>query len=413
MKKIVFLFLLLFITPSSLEAKTLNTNCFNGEIEINDSYEEGISVLKRGPNPFLSILDEQDGYFHVRDMLCTDDIIVIYGYAHFDNNPTYYEGFMIALDASGNEIYRKVFDYGELEEVVNIVYFDYVFGLIIHQHEYTEDPEFMQSYILLLDSDFNQLKESYYNQEIISVFTKDNVMAVNFGYDTSFDIGIVSDLTEIYPDQIFTFEEHYYHPINIPFINEALINGEIVSNGVTLSYPGHYEFVYNKQKYEFTVHPTVTGVEDNNLYYEPVSIHVNEGNVFLNNELYINGTLVTAPGNYQLKVEGTGNYSYELTFAIGSTIQGVVNGVSYDEPITVSFTGQGYLNSNQVTSPIIVDQEGEYVLRVLGENGYSEEYHFSLNYETNFNLIEFIQKIDIFIMVGVVITGVVIIKKSK
>lgn len=414
MKKIVFFIVLCFsILPNRIQAKSIENVCQNGELEVIDDLQSGLSVVKRGPDPFITVLDGDGGSLYIKGFLCTDTNIALYGYSHFPGNETYYEGYVILLDNMGNELYRRVYDYGELEEVVDVVYFDYVYGIVVHQLSYTEEPEFMMSYVHILDSDFQDLSTYTYNKQIYKTETKGNVFALQFLLEDEFQVGILSNLEEVFPNQIFSFEDHYQEPLTIPYINSAYINGEEIVNGVTITYPGNYEYVYNDQVYHFVMEPIISGITDKEMYYEPVSIHVQEGNVLLNGEAYTNNTIISEPGFYYLEVLGAGDYRKELTFTVGSMIEGLVNGFEYEDPITVRFTGQGFLNSNQVTSPIIVDQQGDYVFRVLGENGYSEEYHFSISYEQKFDMIAFIQKIDIFIMVGVVIAGVVIIKKSK
>lgn len=414
MRKIVFFILLIiWVIPNNVNAKSVTNPCQSGEIEVSTNQTGGLNVVKRGPNPFISVIEGNEGKLYIRDFLCTDQNIILYGYTHIPENETYYEGYLIVLNETGKEIQRMVFDFGELEEVIEVVYFDHLYGVVINQLEYTQEPSFMMSYVFILDSEFKELSNYTYYEEIYEVEAKKTVLALRFLLQDQYDVGITSNLEEIYPNQVFDLEEVYQEPLIIPFINEAFINGVVYTNGVTISYPGNYELIYNKQIYHFVMEPNIIGVEDKGMYFEPVIIYVKEGNILLNGERYTNNTPITEPGYYQLIIEGASGYQKEISFTIGSMIQGLINGFEYQNPITISFTGQGFLNSNQVTSPIIIDQQGDYVFRVLGENGYSEEYHFNLNYEDKFDLVSFIQKIDIFIMVGVVITGVIIIKKSK
>mgnify|MGYP006883058754 CR=1 FL=1 len=413
MKKIVFFILMLFATPINISANPVIEECGSGEIEIDYKSTKGATVVKRGNNPFLVHLEHENGSYYVNGVICDSDTYVIYGYSHFNNSDTFYDPLLIVLNDKGEQLHIIHDDYGELEEIVDVVWFDNVFAVVTEQHSFVEDPEFLNTYVTLYDNDFNMLEEFIFMEEFTEVLVKESLLVINYDSDSEYDIGIKSNGEEVSIEQIFDFDSNYYDEIYIPYINTAYINNEPHINGIRLSYPGVYDLDYNNQLYNFSLHPIITGVSDKELYTEPIFINVSGGNVLLNGELYVNDTEVNEPGNYRLEIIGNNNYSQVIEFTIKADIDGVINGHIYSEEMLITFTGTGYLNSNQVTSPLIIEKEGEYVFRVIGTEGYSEEYTFEVSKEDNFDLVNFIQKIDVYIVVGVLIAGIIIIKKSK
>ncbi len=413
MKKIVFFILLFMVVPRTINASPIIRECGTGEIEIDYQSTKGIIVVKRGTEPFLVHLEDDNASYYINEVNCENGNYVIYGYAHFHSADTYYDPLIIVLNDKGEQIHLISNDLGELEEVVEVLWFDNVYGVITEQISYEDDPQFLNSYVTLYDNNFNILEEYIFMEDFTESIIHESMLIINYNYDDEYDIGIKSNGEEVFTEQIFEFDSDYYGELYIPYINAAYINNEEQVNGITLVYPGIYDFSYNNQMYTFNIHPIVVGVTDKEVYDIPISINVSGGNVFLNGELYMNNTIIYKPGNYKLEIIGTNDYIKEIEFTIKAEIDGVINGHTYQDDLLINFNGEGYLNSNQVMSPLIIDKEGDYILRIIGDNGYSEEYNFSLNKTKSFDIVDFIQKIDIFIVVGVILAGVVIIKKSK
>ena len=66
-----------------------------------------------------------------------------------------------------------------------------------------------------------------------------------------------------------------------------------------------------------------------------------------------------------------------------------------------------------MTSPLEVNDVGEYILKMRGENNYLETYYFQIGADTNeMNMLDFVQKFDIYILVIVLISGGIILKKK-
>ena len=101
----------------------------------------------------------------------------------------------------------------------------------------------------------------------------------------------------------------------------------------------------------------------------------------LNNDIYVSGTVISKPGNYELSIRGIGNYLEKYNFTITSNLEGIVNDHTYNEPVEISFNGDAYLNNQFVTSPLVVSDVGDYILKIKGENNYLETYYFQIETE--------------------------------
>lgn len=411
MKRIVFFICLCFLTPTSINASTIN-DCNNGEIEV-EKVDFELVVNKRGENPFLITIPRTNQSHYIFDTLCTEHGYILYGYVHVHRADTYYDSLIIELDKDGNIINTLVTDYGELEEIKNMYFYDNTYFVVTTQNEFSDDMDFMKTFITLYDLGFTEIGRYEFDEEVKEIEMNNGLLVVNFQWDHEYDIGVLSNTEIVYNNDYLGVEERYNGMCYIPFVNDAKVNGVSYENGFFTDYPGHYELKYNDQTYTFTVDPIVSGVEDLASYNEEVQIEVSKGYVLLNDEVYVNSEVIKDPGYYYLTIKGENEYQKEFSFTINSTIKGLINGHTYSDDLSVSFSGIGYLNGNQVTSPIIVDKEGDYVFRVVGLNGYSEEYFFNLTYQDAFDIVEFVQKADIYVLIVVVIGGVIIIKKSK
>ena len=149
------------------------------------------------------------------------------------------------------------------------------------------------------------------------------------------------------------------------------------------------------------------------IYNNSVTPVISSGNVILNNDIYISNTEITNPGNYEFIVNGANNYTENLSFTITSNLEGIINNNIYIEPITLDFNGNGYLNNQFIESPYEVIESGDYIFKIRGENNYMETYFFSIEEEVNeTSFIDFVQRVDILVLVVVLISGGIILKKK-
>ena len=426
MKKTVFLLcLFIFALPIKPVSSYGNNETYsfdNYNIIVSDYTQngnKGISIEKTGTNPFYTIVDNENESYIINGVIKTTNHFIIFGCIHITDNDTYYDSMFLVIDQLGNLVSKSTVysdDFDDLEEIVGAYYIDNI--LILHTVKSTDDGMgylFVTNYFTSYDLSYNEMDTIEISTEIKKITSNDNYILFSYEYDDIYEGAIRDDLSILLPTDIIEMSNNqvFYDEVTIEFLNSALLNNEIVNNGVTIVYPGNYKLVYNNSEYNFIVKPTISGVTDNMVYSEELSPKISAGNIMLNNDLYISESVISNPGNYELAIIGINNYIEKLNFTITSNMEGIINNHTYLDPVFITFNGEGYLNNQFVESPIEVSDSGEYVLKIIGENNYLETYYFQID-ETieTMTIISFIQKFDIFILVAVLISGGIILKKK-
>ena len=423
MKKTVFLFMLVVIAIFNLT----NGVHTQGKVFEIDDYEiivtnfkedrsSGFTVEKTGVNPFVATVIDYEKYYYISGVTIIEDYYILYGYGFTLDTDTEYDAFFIVFDTAGNIIKKDLRDYGSMETVKSIFYIDNIFITYIEQtidldYSYLFEASHFSSY----DLNFNYVDSIELGSQIRRLSYNDKYILVGYTSSPNYDFGIRSDLTTLNDDEEIdlTEGEVYIGEVEIEFINGATLNNEYVENGLSISYPGEYVFIYNDKIYNFTVEPIITGVEDDVIYEVSVTPRINSGNIILNNDLFVSDTEITSPGNYSLIVTGANNYTTELSFTITSNLEGIINNNSYTDPVVLTFNGEGYLNNQYIDSPYEVSEDGEYILKINGENNYLETYFFSIEkIEEETRFIDFVQRVDILVLVVVLVSGGIILKKK-
>jgi len=423
MKKIVFLLCLIIFTlkgtPLSCYSRYETYSFDNYDIIIEDytiNGNRGISVEKTGTNPFYTIIEDENEDYLINGVIKTEYHYIIYGSNHIKNNDTYYDALFIVLDQLGNVVDQITYDFGDLEEIVGAYNIDNV--LILHTIKTTDDGkgyEFVTNYFTSYDLSYNLINTIEIPTNIKKITSNDNYVLLNYEYDNYYDCAIRDNLTLLLPTDIIDIynNEEFVNEVSIEFLNSALLNNEIVKNGIIVDYPGNYKLTYNNAEYNFIINPTISGIEDNKVYNNSVTPIISAGNIMINNDLFISGTEISTPGNYEVVINGINNYIKRYNFTITSNINGIINNHIYEDEVSITFNGEAYLNNQFVESPLEVSEKGEYVLKIKGENNYLETYYFEINKEEKtMTFVDFIQKFDIFILVVVLISGGIILKKK-
>jgi len=417
MKKIIFLFVLMAtLVPMKVSAYTVLA-CDGITFEINRD-SGGLIITKRGENPFMKAYTYEGRSSYVRDVTCNDDEYTFFGYTTTGDSINFYDTLVFTMDASGNVIFEEAIDFGGNEETIGAVWVDQVLFTIFRVDDLGDrwndiDPEFDYAVVKTYDMNYEYLDTLILENEIIQYDSSDKLLLLYYSYQDEVDIGIDTAMNLYYDSDVFDLKGFYDGEVGIAFINEAVLNGESLENGLYINYPGIYSFEYNDQKYPFVLHPIVEGVEHLKTYNESVTPLISAGNITLNNELYLSGTEIHNPGNYELTITGINGYQQTIQFTITPKVEGVINGHDYDDPFVITFEGEGYLNNSLVVSPLQIEEDGDYVLRVNGVGGFSNQYEFTFTEENNkLTAQDFVQKIDILILVVAVVIGVIIIKKK-
>jgi hypothetical protein len=422
MKKAVFLFLLATIFIFNVDNQVIGSEDIyqvnNNEIIITSIKEEGITgftIEKAGVNPFFSTIIHDSEHYFITGVKQINDYFVVYGYGFTNNSDTEYDSLFFVFDSAGNTIFKDLRDYGSMETIKNIFYIDDVFIVYTESvNDINQTYEFNSNYFVSYDHSFNYLDSIEISPKIYKLDSND--MYILIGYDNAeYDLAIRSDLSLIKKTDLLTLTEGqiFIESVTIEFINGAIINNDFVENGVTIIYPGDYTLNYNNRIYNFTVVPVITGVIDNEIYTESIMPTISGGNVVLNNDIYVSNTEISNPGNYDFTVNGANNYVESLSFTITSNLDGIINNNSYLDPVTLDFNGDGYLNNQFIESPHEVIETGDYILKIRGENNYMETYYFSIEEdEVSTSFVDFIQRVDILVLVVVLISGGIILKKK-
>ena len=422
MKKTVFLFLLVFIFTLNVDNKVIGSESIyqinNHEIIITSFNNDGITgftVEKSGVNPFITTVSHDLEHYFITGVKQIGDYYILYGYGFTNNTNTEYDSLFFVFDNAGNIILKDFRDFGSMEIIRDIFYIDDILITYTQSvNDIDQSYEFNSNFFTSYDLNFNYLDFIEISPIIANINT--NEMYILIGYSNAeYDIAIRNDLSLIGKDDLLNIVEgsSFTESVTIEFINEATLNNEFIENGITINYPGEYNLNYNNRIYNFTVKPVITGVIDNEVYNNSVTPIISSGNVILNNDIYISNTEITNPGNYEFIVNGANNYTENLSFTITSNLEGIINNNIYIEPITLDFNGNGYLNNQFIESPYEVIESGDYIFKIRGENNYMETYFFSIEEEVNeTSFIDFVQRVDILVLVVVLISGGIILKKK-
>jgi len=423
MKKIVFLLCFIIftlpITPVSSYGNNETYSIENYDIIIRDytnNGNRGVSVEKTGTNPFYTIIEDENELYIINGVIKTEFHYIVYGGIHIEGNDTYYDSIFIVLNQLGDVIEKITFDLDDLEEIVGAYFIDNI--LILHTIQTTDDGMeylFVTNYFTSYDLSYSLIDMVEIETNIKKITSNQDYILLNYEYDNLYDCAIRDDLSLLLETDMINISnnEEFTSEVIIEFLNSALLNNEIVENGITINYPGNYKLIYKSFEYNFVVNPIVSGIEDNKVYTSKVTPVVSAGNVMLNNDLFISGTEISLPGNYELTITGINNYLETYNFTITSDLDGVTNNHTYLDSILLTFKGEGYLNNQFVESPMEVSKSGDYILKIKGENNYLETYYFQIDDEIEkTTLVSFIQKFDIYILIVVLISGGIMLKKK-
>lgn len=417
MKKIIFLFVLFAaLIPLEVSANKI-LECDGSTFEID--FEAGkVTITKRGENPFMKTYMYEGRSTYVRDVACNGDTYTFFGFTGAGDPINFYDTLIFTMDKNGEVLFEQASDFGGNEETEGAVWIDQVLFEIIRVDTLGDrwnniDPEFDYVAIKTYDINHEYLDTVLLDNKIFKYDSSDELLLLYYSYLGEVDVGIDTSMNLYHSSDVFDVKGIYEGEVEIAFINKGVLNGETVENGLYINYPGVFNLKYNSKEYQFIVHPIVEGVDHLMTYNESVTPMISAGNFTLNDELYLSGTEISNPGNYELSIAGINGYNQTIQFTITSQVEGVINGHDYKDPFVITFNGEGYLNNSLVVSPLQIEEEGDYVLRVNGVGGLSDQYRFTFTEENNaFSVQDVVQKIDILILVVAIIIGVVIIKKK-
>lgn len=168
------------------------------------------------------------------------------------------------------------------------------------------------------------------------------------------------------------------------------INDVEVSNYGTINKVGNniLEIIgvngYSK-KINFTITPKIMSIMNGETYKKQVQINIPNSKLTLNGEILNDGPFIcNTIGNNILLIEGVNGYQQILNFVIEEDQIGLTNEGVYKE-VTISNIENCtvLLNNKVISSGIIIKDIGNHTLKIIGVNGYENEYKFTIMPESN------------------------------
>ena len=173
----------------------------------------------------------------------------------------------------------------------------------------------------------------------------------------------------------------YIDEITLHFVGDATLNGENIEAGTTINEVGNYYLVLtdgeNTYTYNFIIEPDYSTFEADII--EEFTFEYLNATVELNNEPYISGTLINEIGNYVLVVYGENGYVKTIEFSVEPYCN-ISNGEEFIDSVEIIVSGGSVqLDGNDYTGSVIVNEIGIHEIIITGINGYTKTITFVIN----------------------------------
>lgn len=390
MKRIVFLCFvtLLFLGSSqTLDAKEPKIFYANStEIEVYDYSLTEKRVVFSGEANFEVILGDSDTLVGINGVFYHDSQYILYGYHNQDLINPLYDGFIVIFDETGVELDRIIFDLEEQEEFIGLYMLNE--SMIFHLRQSVTndngDHEPNYDYFIRFNASYEGYDYTRFKEQMIRIDISDDYMYLSHKHHGDYHVAFNDEFDVIYDGVLYGIINYgtYYDKVDLTLLNGGYLNDDYINKDISVDYPGHYIINYKDNISTFVLHPIVSGIKPNAITSEAVTIHVSNGYLLLNDDLYINQTLIDKPGYYLLTIEGVNQYKQEIPFTLTSNLEGIYHNQRYSEAKTITFNGLAYLNNRLIESPHQIDESGVYTLTIFGENGYQETHQFEIEIET-------------------------------
>ncbi|MGE0003220.1 MAG: hypothetical protein AB7S88_02020 [Candidatus Izemoplasmatales bacterium] len=160
---------------------------------------------------------------------------------------------------------------------------------------------------------------------------------------------------------------------------------------------------------EFVIGFTIDGVEEGLTSKDPISIFSNALSMTLDGDSFSGGTISNA-GSHELVLYGLNDYVQTVQFTILPSVRGVEDEAVYASPVTLYVNGTATLNGETIANETEVSKAGTYELKIWMDDIVVETIHFGiestsssiiLEPETTSNL-PYLIFIGSFILIGIV-----------
>lgn len=218
------------------------------------------------------------------------------------------------------------------------------------------------------------------------------------------------------PDQNGSTEPVMIESLGNLFVNgeSYLSSTEITIPGnYTLSINGEGGFT---QEYQFVIYPTILGVIDNEITEDSVIVETNAISMMLDGIAYTKEEIYK-PGVYNLVLLGVNGFSQSIEFTILPSVYGVENQGVYDSSVSISVNGIAYLNGVIMGEKMTLTKPGDYLIQIYFEDEVYKSVFFTVatvegqsTTESNSTSIEY----GYFIILGLlVLSGLFLIIRKK
>ncbi len=245
-------------------------------------------------------------------------------------------------------------------------------------------PTYKETLLLKYDINGNFLDREFINYKPINFHNHNYYLIIEFkeGYSIyNSNLNIISsiDVTNTYLG-IFTYQ----------FQGDAYING-VYTELIQINYPGIYSIKIVDGNYEFSFDVTIEadykilGNKYSDGYLGEVKIY-SFGDLFLNNEEYIQGSSIKTVGNHSLVIDGEFGYVKIVEFTIlpdvayhdGSEYHQFIEYSEFEDSIRIYSNGTAMFLNNDFYNSELIDKPGIYTLSIYGINNFKIEISFSI-----------------------------------
>ncbi len=167
-----------------------------------------------------------------------------------------------------------------------------------------------------------------------------------------------------------------------PNINASsmMLNGQPFYNDEITEIGNHTLTINGLNEYTQTIHfQIIPSLNDGEVFYETYSPNINAKSLILNEQAYANEKITNA-GNYELTINGVGNYNQTINFTIEPVYRVVEEGRYTGSiiPIISEIDAMYELNGSSYNVGDKITEVGNHTLKVIGENGYIKKIEFTV-----------------------------------
>ena len=175
---------------------------------------------------------------------------------------------------------------------------------------------------------------------------------------------IYNESKEIVINSLFTIDDKEY---NERKVLDEVGNHKIVilgANGVT-------------KELNITITEKVAGIEDKGVYNSFVTPNIKNAKLVLDGKPFENETNISLVGNHVLEVLGTNEYKKIYNFTINN--KAFEDNQVLNESLLINIPdAKLYVDGTEIENNTIIEEVGVHTLQVVGLNGYSNEYKFTI-----------------------------------